>query len=172
MTNRVSRRVRVAGAVVGVVAIGVVSSLTTAALAGGGPFSDVGPDHPFVDDITFLQDSGIAQGYSDGTFRPAAPVTRQAMASFLGRAQTYTYVQQSTVVDNGTTGTAIASCPEGTVVTGGGVESSLIGVGRVSQSTPDPFSNGWSGAVNVDVATDYEVITTAVCVPGQVGGGG
>jgi len=169
MTNTMKRRMRAVGAVVGVAAIAVVSSMATTALAGSnGPFSDVSAGHPFVDDITFLQESGIAQGYEDGTFRPGAPVTRQAMASFLQNSQTYTYVEETTNVDQGTSGTAIASCPDGTVAIGGGVESSLVGVGRVSQSTPDPFSNGWSAAVNVDVATDYEVITTAVCVPGEI----
>jgi hypothetical protein len=48
-------------------------------------FSDVGPDHPFVTEITWLAWVQVSEGYADGTFRPAAPVSRQAMAAFLLR---------------------------------------------------------------------------------------
>jgi DNA-binding beta-propeller fold protein YncE len=48
-------------------------------------FSDVGPGHPFLDDITWMVQQGITSGYEDGTFRPSAPVSRQAMAAFLYR---------------------------------------------------------------------------------------
>ena len=48
-------------------------------------FSDVQPGHPFYDVIRWVADQGIAQGYDDGTFRPVAPVSRQAMAAFLYR---------------------------------------------------------------------------------------
>lgn len=58
------------------------SSFTVGPLAWG-PFFDVAPDHQFVADITWMVEQGIAAGYSDGTFRPTAAVTRQAMVSFL-----------------------------------------------------------------------------------------
>ena len=32
-----------------------------------------------------MADSGVSTGYADGTFRPAAPVTRQAMSAFMRR---------------------------------------------------------------------------------------
>ena len=48
-------------------------------------FPDVPDGHPFHDDIAWLVDGGIADGYDDGTFRPGAPVSRQAMAAFLYR---------------------------------------------------------------------------------------
>jgi lysophospholipase L1-like esterase len=48
-------------------------------------FSDVSATHPFRSDICWLVGEEITTGYSDGTFRPAAPVTRQAMAAFLHR---------------------------------------------------------------------------------------
>ncbi len=47
-------------------------------------FPDVGAG-PFCTSITFLSDGGIAEGYSDGTFRPTAEVTRQAIAAYLYR---------------------------------------------------------------------------------------
>jgi len=43
-------------------------------------------DHPFFEEIELLAASGITEGYDDGTFRPSANVTRQAMAAFLSRA--------------------------------------------------------------------------------------
>jgi len=50
-----------------------------------GPFPDVAYTHPFCDDIKWLVDEGITSGYSDGTFRPSAGLTRQAMAAFIYR---------------------------------------------------------------------------------------
>lgn len=49
------------------------------------PFRDVAADHPFLDAITWLAEQGITTGYADGTFRPSASVTRQAMAAYLYR---------------------------------------------------------------------------------------
>ena len=46
-------------------------------------FTDVGLSHPFYADIDSLAASFIARGYDDGSFRGAAPVSRQAMAAFL-----------------------------------------------------------------------------------------
>ncbi|MCC5951286.1 MAG: S-layer homology domain-containing protein [Acidimicrobiia bacterium] len=52
---------------------------------GEGPFSDVPADHVFCAEITWSAANGIAVGYADGTFRPTAPVSRQASAAFLAR---------------------------------------------------------------------------------------
>lgn len=49
------------------------------------PFSDVTTAHPFCVDISWMAAEGIAGGFPDGTFRPAAIVTRQALAAFLQR---------------------------------------------------------------------------------------
>ncbi|OWY62082.1 hypothetical protein B7486_60330, partial [cyanobacterium TDX16] len=49
------------------------------------PFPDVLGSHPFNEHITWLSDQQIAGGYHDGTYRPAAPVSRAAMAAFLHR---------------------------------------------------------------------------------------
>jgi hypothetical protein len=53
-----------------------------------GPFpnprmSDVKSGQPFYKEISWLVQAGIASGYSDGTFRPLAGVTRGAMARYL-----------------------------------------------------------------------------------------
>ncbi len=69
-------------------AVALVAGLTltnVAVLAGGGPFTDVGEEHPFSDEIAWMAEAGISQGYEDGTYRPGAPVTRQAMSAFMQR---------------------------------------------------------------------------------------
>lgn len=48
-------------------------------------FSDVPVDHPFYDEIEWLVDAGLAEGYSDGTYRPSVRISRQAMAAFTAR---------------------------------------------------------------------------------------
>ena len=53
--------------------------------AGAPTFPDVPADSPFYDAIRWAAANGITTGYGDGTFRPGAPVSRQAMAAFLHR---------------------------------------------------------------------------------------
>lgn len=45
-------------------------------------FSDVPAAHPFAAQIYRMADAGIVKGNTNGTFRPAADVSRQAFASF------------------------------------------------------------------------------------------
>lgn len=54
----------------------------------GGRYSDVPLDHPFYNAISWVTFHGIADGYSDHTFRPGAVVTRQAAAAYFHRAST------------------------------------------------------------------------------------
>ena len=49
------------------------------------PFTDVGPGHAFFGPISWLASVGVAGGFGDGSFRPTAVVSRQAMAAFLYR---------------------------------------------------------------------------------------
>jgi Tol biopolymer transport system component len=53
-------------------------------------FSDVPPAQPFYAFIRCLACQGIAGGYSDGTFRPGANVTRGHVAKFVANATGYT----------------------------------------------------------------------------------
>ena len=52
---------------------------------GARTFSDVGPDHQFYVAVEWMAETGLSTGYEGGTFRPTAPVSRQAMAAFLHR---------------------------------------------------------------------------------------
>ncbi|HZK04970.1 MAG TPA: choice-of-anchor L domain-containing protein [Actinomycetaceae bacterium] len=49
------------------------------------PFVDVDTDDQFYKEITWLESTGIATGWDDGTFRPLQPIARDAMAAFLYR---------------------------------------------------------------------------------------
>ncbi|PWD49910.1 hypothetical protein C8046_03655 [Serinibacter arcticus] len=53
------------------------------------PFSDVAPDDQFYAEITWLHERGISTGWDNGdgtaSFRPLAPIARDAMAAFLHR---------------------------------------------------------------------------------------
>lgn len=49
------------------------------------PFTDLTTSSSFYKQITWLNAAEITTGYSDGTFRPDAPVARYAMAAFLYR---------------------------------------------------------------------------------------
>jgi hypothetical protein len=49
-------------------------------------FRDVSASHPFFREICWAVRGGVTEGYADGTFRPAAPVTRQAAARLLRRS--------------------------------------------------------------------------------------
>lgn len=48
-------------------------------------FPDVGPAHPFFEDVCWMGQMAITTGFSDGRFQPSAAVTRQSMAAFLYR---------------------------------------------------------------------------------------
>ncbi len=78
-----SRRSRVVVLVLSLALVSVLAA-TVGALAAD-RFSDVPSGHPFQDEIGWMADSGISEGFPDGTFRPTSPVTRQAMAAFLQR---------------------------------------------------------------------------------------
>jgi len=48
-------------------------------------FPDVSTSHPFFDEIEWMADEDITTGFNDGTFKPSANVTRQAMSAFMKR---------------------------------------------------------------------------------------
>lgn len=48
-------------------------------------FADVATNNLFYKEISWLAASGISTGWSDGTYRPLAPVKRDAMAAFMKR---------------------------------------------------------------------------------------
>lgn len=65
---------------------GDASSVTTTVPYPTLTFSDVHPDDVHADAIGRMAGRGVIQGYDDGTFRPANPLTRAQAASLLVRA--------------------------------------------------------------------------------------
>lgn len=59
---------------------------TTSAVADEHGFSDVSDDNVHLDNILRLSDSGVLEGFEDGTFGPGLPVTRGQLASIMARA--------------------------------------------------------------------------------------
>lgn len=49
-------------------------------------FSDVPTNHQFYKEIMWMRSVKITTGWPDGTFRPDAPISREAMAAFMYRA--------------------------------------------------------------------------------------
>lgn len=49
------------------------------------PFTDVATSSPFFKEIAWMSAQRISTGYADRTYRPALPVTREAMAAFIYR---------------------------------------------------------------------------------------
>jgi hypothetical protein len=63
----------------------VAVDATPQAAATAPVFIDVGLTHPFFEEIEWMASTGISEGYADGTYKPSAPVTRQAMSAFMHR---------------------------------------------------------------------------------------
>lgn len=64
----------------------IVATVAVAALATGGQFSDVEPDHPQYSDIEFAASHGWFVGYDDGTFRPDSVMPSHQVAAVVARA--------------------------------------------------------------------------------------
>jgi hypothetical protein len=138
----------------------------------GGPFSDVGPTHPFRSQIGWLTQHEITTGYPDGTFRGGEPVTRQAMAAFLARSTA------NLRVDTGTLNPTIAStvhfvsaecdADERAVAGGGSVDN-----GGLFLNFSRPSANGrvWEvsyRSVGGELIKPGRVDAWALCVPGGI----
>ncbi|WP_061808952.1 S-layer homology domain-containing protein [Rossellomorea vietnamensis] len=68
------------------VTVMMVAGLLTPFSASAKSFSDVPTTHTFFDEITYLSDQEIINGFNEGTFAPSKPVTRAAAAAMIGRA--------------------------------------------------------------------------------------
>lgn len=118
----------------------VLLALTTSnavVLAGGG-FTDVGPGHPFEDEIGWMAEYQISEGYQDGSYRPGAPVTRQAMSAFMERlAATYHIVEETRDPTASQIISGAATCPVGYQALAGGQQIFGSFSHVVWQSYPD-----------------------------------
>ena len=76
------RRVRTALALA---AAGLVGGMGATA-ANAALFPDVPTEGRFGDHVANLQEAGIATGYADGSFRPAADINRRQTAAWIDRS--------------------------------------------------------------------------------------
>ncbi len=105
-------------------------------------FSDVDASNPFYEEISWAAENGIVNGYSDGTFRPGAPITRQALAALLHRlagapAGPFTDPGFSDVPSTHTFATAIWWAAEHGVVSGysDGTYRPTVGTSRMAMAS-------------------------------------
>ena len=56
---------------------------------GAASFTDVPADNQFHKEISWMKDSGVSTGYPDASFHPYENVSREAMAAFIHRLDTY-----------------------------------------------------------------------------------
>ncbi|WP_159448823.1 S-layer homology domain-containing protein [Demequina sp. NBRC 110053] len=76
---------RTISAIAASVAALMVAIIAVPGASAASTFPDVPTGTPFEAEITWLADQGISTGYADGTFRPDAAITRDAMAAFMYR---------------------------------------------------------------------------------------
>ena len=149
------------------VAAAVLATTANVAVLAGGGFTDVPPGHPFEDEIAWMDQYEISTGYEDGTFRPGAPVTRQAMAAFMQRlASTFFIVESSKDPGASAVVGASATCPEGYQALSGGQQ--ILGSTKhvVWQAYPD--GRDWEVAwITTDgtAADPSSVSVWALCGP-------
>lgn len=160
-----SRRWPKALAVLGL-AVGIAAGSAATSVWATHQFSDVPGTSPFHGDVDWLVGNGITTGYEDGTFRPQAPVSRQAMAAFLHRFSNEIEVVESSSTMNGRIGSLTTHCPEGKRPIAGGGGSTL---GNLFLTDSNPDGTGW----RVRWESDNDTIVQATlrvwvtCVPGQ-----
>jgi hypothetical protein len=107
---------------VGTLVVGIaIGSATTSVVWASHQFTDVPNSNQFHDEITWAADHDLVNGFPDGTFKPTAPVSRQALAAILHR-----YNEQFEIVHHVDTFTSVtshadtANCPAGKRALGGG----------------------------------------------------
>jgi hypothetical protein len=129
-------------------------------------FSDVPESHPFHEDIEWMNATGISEGYEDGTFRPGAAVTRQAMSAFMHRANTQEIITSGALFTAVDSATLEASCPEGTQVISGGGSANGVNL-LMTDSYPHPDGSGWTAQFETDDGADanFSAFAYAICGP-------
>lgn len=83
MSRSLARRRGQRAVIAAVVAVAVLVPLGAHALTP--TFPDVPADHAFFDEIEWMNDTGVTEGFPDGTFKPNQPVTRGSMSAFMQR---------------------------------------------------------------------------------------
>lgn len=151
---------------VGTLIVGIMlGSAMTSVVWASHQFSDVPTNNPFHDDIGWMADHGIANGYADGTYKPTNPVTRQAFAAFLHRYNEEITVATTTGPYSGVSSfEANAYCPQGkrALAAGGSTTSQGVVITDIKLS---PFSANvrWQSLTGASVSG--VLVVWATCAP-------
>jgi len=128
-------------------------------------FSDVPNNSPFHDEIDWMADNGITEGYDDDTFKPTNPVSRQAFSAFLQRYNDRIVVKQvDTNPGSAQLWSFTATCDPGMRAVGGG-GSSMSNM-MMTGSYPVVGGTTWRVDFRADSPIDPTVARAyALCVP-------
>ena len=158
----------------GTVALVALAFLAGSATSGAGAvwashqFSDVPPSNQFHADIDWMVDNGITNGYADGTFKPTAPVSRQAAAAFLHRYNDAIQLASSGAINPGpgTGFQAVATCPVGTRAIGGNALTfdDEIVLQMASPTVGRDYVAVWRSRSGATV-NPSSILASAICVP-------
>lgn len=66
-----------------------VGAAATYTMPSARSFTDVSPSAQFALEMSWMKQTDISNGWSDGTYRPLQPITREAMAAFVKRLNVY-----------------------------------------------------------------------------------
>jgi hypothetical protein len=130
-------------------------------------FPDVPTGSPFHSDIDWLADYGITSGFSDGTFRPDEPVTRQAMAAFLHRlSNEFEVVSTTTNPSTNTFFVGAAACPDDKrAIAGGGTTTTISNVFLTRSYPSDGQWNIRWETENDAMINPSNITVYALCAP-------
>ncbi|MET4060169.1 beta-glucosidase [Arthrobacter sp. UYP6] len=130
------------------------------------PFSDIAGD-PFEAEILFIAANGITTGYPDGTFRPLAPVARDAMAAFIYRLAGQPYFEPPatspfTDITPGTQFYKEITWLASTDITTGYPDGTFRPLVPVARDAMAAFMNRFSGTYcGIEAAADFPAPTAA-----------
>jgi hypothetical protein len=152
-----------------VVVAGGVGALAGTAFAAG-QFNDVNENHPFFDDIEWMAETGISEGYQDGTYRPGDPVTRQAMSAFIHRANDYEIEVKTNQFVNVNLATVIVPCPAGTEAISGGGSTNGSNLFMTS-SFPNANGSAWNVSFETEnnALASFSATANVTCGPVDTG---
>lgn len=158
----------------------VAGLLLLLAIAGGGAagalgttFVDVPSNHPFNEEIEWMNRNDIAGGYNDGTYRPGAPVSRAAMAAFMARLNEAFYTRvASTNPPLGAVASLSASCDAGDRVLMGSGTTSTAGMFITDSfsSDIDTWFVRWEAAPGTQTDANLNRVVV-LCAPGTLAAG-
>ncbi|WP_052665377.1 S-layer homology domain-containing protein [Nitriliruptor alkaliphilus] len=123
-------------------------------------FDDVDDGSVHAPGIHYVADTGITLGCDANNYCPGDTLTRAQMGTFLYRSSgndpatppsvnaasiaSIAQVSDSNTIAGSAVNTASVSCPEGTVVTGGGASTNNQGTWRMAVSRPLANGAGWT----------------------------